>query len=281
MAIQTVISVDDSLYLHWQTQLLLYSMQKVNQPGPLIRVIATSDFQKTRPLIGAVSSFISKPFSPHPITKDHYPPYNKPASLREWSLATPDTGETLLIIDPDCVFLRPVEVEVEPGHPIAEDMFFMSPLENLAKGVIKRHCRKNTKLIQPVGVPLLIRKCDLRLIAPRWIQLTEEMREDKQTLEEIPWIVEMWAYAIAAAEVGITHQMQNNQQFPTEDIISRPLIHYSYGTESKDGKWKWDKRTYSAFSKPSKSPLNIPKAGKIMHDLLVEAANYYQHAIIS
>ncbi len=103
MPVQTVISTDDSLYLHWQTQLLLSSMEKVGQPGPLTQLIATKE-KKTRPLIGNVSSFFTTPYSPHPITEDFYPPYNKPASLREWAHATPDKGETLLIIDPDCVF---------------------------------------------------------------------------------------------------------------------------------------------------------------------------------
>lgn len=281
MPVQTVISSDDSSYLHWQTQLLLYSMEKVGQEGPLVRLMSVKDKSKARPLEGDVLSYFTDSYNPHPITRDHYPPYNKAASLRDWTTATLDTGETLLIIDPDCVLLTPITTEVNPGSPIGEKMFFMNPDSEPNKTVIQRHCRRNRNLVQPLGVPLLIRKQDMRRVAPRWLHLTEEMREDKKTRAEIPWICEMWAYAIAAAEEGLVHNLQNNQQFPTEDITTRSIIHYSYGTESKDKKWKWDKRDYKPWTKPKPFPQNIPSAGKIMHQLLIEAASHFGNRVIS
>jgi hypothetical protein len=280
MTIQTVVSIDDSLYLHWQTQFLIFSMQRVKQPAPLLRLVATKDPKKVRSLDGPHQTFLTQSYCPHPITGDHYPPYNKPASLREWVSSTVDNGETLLILDPDCVFLRPILREVSPGNPIAEKMFFMEVSASPGRDIIKRHCTKNSHLAQPVGVPLLIRKSDLRTICPRWVQLTSEMREDPKTKKEIPWIAEMWAYVIAAAEAGITHHLENNQQFPTEDITDRSVIHYSYATESKSRKWKWDKRDYKPFTKVKPYPNDIPAAGKLFHNLLEQLASHYCHNVI-
>jgi hypothetical protein len=280
MTIRTIFSSEDTDYLYWQVQLLAYSHQRVGQPGEITCLVAHDGDAPPR-LVDGVDMYVTRQASPHPVSGDDYKPYNKPASLLQWLEETPDSDETLLVIDPDCVFLEPIDREVESGQPVGEQIFFMSNTAPACVEIIRRHCRRNESLVQPVGVPLLIQRSDLLSICPRWLELTAEMREDKFTREEIPWICEMWGYSIAAAEAGITHELGHRQQFPTEDITDRPLIHYSYATESHDKDWKWDKRDYSAWSKPPSAPDEIPAAGRIFHALLDQAAAHFRYESIS
>jgi hypothetical protein len=258
-----VFSVDESYYLQWQSELLKYSYDQVGQLGNLVRLVASKD---KIPEISGISDFYTTDYKIHPYTGEYYPPYNKPASIKEWCNSSSGNSK-VMIIDPDCVFVH--QWNPQKNKNIAEKMFFMGPETPISQEVIKRHCRRNQDLVQPVGVPIFIDKQILTEIAPRWLDLTEEMRSDRKTLKAIPWIIEMYAYAIASAETGTTYTLENNQQFPTEDINDRPIVHYSYATENKRKTWKWDKRCYDPRKeKEVKVPSDIPKGGSIFHKVL-------------
>src|SRR5437764_9650099 len=85
MPIHTVFSIDGSLYQRWQADLLAYSHRKVNQPGPLTRLY--SAWRIPPPFDGQTHHTV--PYCPHPMTRDHYPPYNRILSLAHWIKHSP------------------------------------------------------------------------------------------------------------------------------------------------------------------------------------------------
>lgn len=264
----TLVSVDDSPYLLWQTELLLWSHRRTGQPGSVVRLVATNETPRH---LDGVFSYKTVPASPDPLTLDLYPPYNKPSSLAQYLRSIPYRDEIFLIVDPDCIFLRPIDTLPTKGSPIAESMFFMIPDRFPGNRVLYEHADKNIwDKIQPLGIPLIIHRDDLALFVDRWYELTREMRQNKITRSFIPWICEMWACAIAAAEVGVKFQLMNLQQFPTEAFYHRPLIHYSYDIVSDDNLYKWSKRSYIPWDLIPSPPSNTPETGKLTHSIISE-----------
>ena len=96
--IYTVFSTTDNPYMNWQSQLLEYSWKEVQQPGELIRLVASGD--RTQLPESSIAKVVHTwPWDLHPVTGDRYLIYNKPASLSQW-LAKEKPEGTVLFIDP-------------------------------------------------------------------------------------------------------------------------------------------------------------------------------------
>jgi hypothetical protein len=172
MTIHTVFSVDGSLYQRWQADLLAYSHRKVRQPGPLTRLWSSEGW----PPVFQGQTFKTKPYSPHPVTGDYYPPYNKVMAIRDWLCETPPArDELVLLLDPDCVFLSSLNIPVKDAHPLAQHVSYLDANSNAE--LVGRHCGK-PYAVQAIGMPILIHRDDLRGLALRWLEKTEAIRSD-------------------------------------------------------------------------------------------------------
>jgi hypothetical protein len=62
--------------------------------------------------------------------------------------------------------------------------------------------------VDPVGPsPLIIHKSQLaELLDPFW-NLCLELKRDQQANAAFGWVLEMWAWALAAARAGVRHQV--------------------------------------------------------------------------
>jgi hypothetical protein len=94
--LHTVFSAGASLYRRWQADLLAYSHRRVDQPGPLTKLLASSE--QASHFSGR--TFQLSPYSPHPLRGDDYAPYNKPAALNAWLREDPPSEEVVLLLDP-------------------------------------------------------------------------------------------------------------------------------------------------------------------------------------
>jgi peptidyl serine alpha-galactosyltransferase len=275
MHVHTVFSTDESLYLRWQAHLLAYSHRKVNQPGPLTWLYSGSSTPP--PFDGQL--FQAKPYSPHPPNDDIYPPYNRIGALMEWLELSPPAEETLLIIDPDCIFITPFDEPAERGRPVAQPVFYLHPAESNNSKLMKRHgYRPNS--VDPVGVPVLIHRDDLRALLPLWMQRTEEIRNDQISREVIGWIAEMWGYVFAAADLGLRHELRDLARWQTEDRTDVPLIHYCYGSQSTQEQWEWSKRSYKPWERVPQPPQDLPQSSVLLISLLNEFAEKQEHEIL-
>ncbi len=118
-AFHTVICTDLSPGVNWQSELLEYSWSRINQPGRLVRLVSCDELEPL-PKHRHMEVLRCQPTSVHPGSGDRYPPYNRLYSLQEW-LRNSDINGSVLIIDPDVVFLKPLKRLAEPGRPIAQD----------------------------------------------------------------------------------------------------------------------------------------------------------------
>lgn len=266
MSLHSVFSIDDSAYQRWQAQLLAYSHRRVGQPGLLTCLLSSN--RRTDPVLK--DTFRTRTWSPHPTTQDQYPPYNRIFSLITWLREAPPTEDTILLLDPDCVFLRPLDVSAQRGHPIAQPIHYMTPLK--FADILRKHWAHPENL-DGVGIPTAIHRDDLCELAPRWLEWTEAIRADAVAREQLHWMSDMWGYCIAAAEMGLKHELHDLARFQTESAADRPIIHYCYWSESPDKTWGWTKRRYRAWDAVSEPPDGVPLATVVLIRLLNEYAS--------
>lgn len=273
--VHTVFSCTDTLYQYWQSELLAYTYRKVGQPGPLTRLVSTNKEVKY-PF--SEKTFKATDYSIHPRSGDKYLAYNKPSALMEWLKQVKPKESTIVVIDPDCVFLSKYVGEVLPGKPKAAYYCYMEPGGELGKLLISRHCRRNRELVQSVGIPVVIHRQDLEIVAPRWLEVTREIRDDKECHNAVGWIAEMFGYAIAAAEAGLKGDVKRLCVFPPEDSVDAPFMHYCAASENEAEGFMWHKGIYKPWEQPPMPPPGSPKATLVLAQLLKEAADVYGNA---
>ncbi len=265
-SIQTVFSVDGSRSHRWQAELLAHSHRKVRQPGSLTRLWSGPE----RPTAFAGETFWAEPYAPHPVSGDDYAPYNKPAAIQEWLGGVCPPEETVLVVDPDCVFLTPVVDTVERGRPAAQLYSYLDPADDPGAELAARHCRHPSP--QGVGVPYLIHRDDLAALAPLWLAKTEAIRGDRRSRELAGWVAEMWGYAFAAAELGLVHEARELCVVQTEDQTEAPIIHYCQNPDDGADRWRWDKWGYRPWEPVPPPPDGTPRALVALVGLLNEWA---------
>jgi hypothetical protein len=276
LEVHTVFSVDGSLYQRWQADLLAYSHRKVGQPGPLTRLLSADE----PPTPFAGRTFHTRSYCPHPVTGDYYHCYNKVMALRAWLEQNPPEEEITLLLDPDCVFLKPLTGTVSRGHPCAQPVDFMDPVQY--PELIEKHCR-NPEVVDAVGVPILIHRDDLMTLIPLWAEKTEQIRNDPRSLELIGggWLAEMWGYTLAAADIGLRHVESALQRRETEDLVDLPIVHYAGPVSDIANQWVWDKRIYTPWDAVPRPPDEVPLASKVLISLLNEWVETLERAQIS
>jgi hypothetical protein len=275
MAIHTVFSIDDSLYHRWQADLLAYSHKKVNQSGPLTRLYSGDG---TPPAFDG-DTVQTKPYSPHPTTHDDYLPYNRIGALREWLTDSPPAEKSLLVLDPDCVFLTAWTEPAERGRPIAHPIHAMSARMASNPEFLRRH-GYSAESVQAMGIPLLIDRDDLQALLPLYMQKTEEIRGDPVSRELVDWMSDMWGYAFAAADLGLRHELRDLARWQMDDETDLPFIHYCYSSSSADGQWQWNKRTYEPWNPVPQPPSDVCQATVALISLLNEFAGKQEYRVL-
>lgn len=271
MVYHTVVSLDGSVYQRWQAQLLWYTHRQHSQSGPLTFLISSDQAVS----LGIPTDlFQASVQSPHPVTRDHYPPYNKPAAYREYLAKGNYRDETWLLLDPDMIFTRFWMPQVKLGNPIGESIWYMNPRTHPGNQVIRRHCRRYPDRVQAVGFPVAIRSEDLRQFVDRWWNLTVELRQDRLTRQVVDWVCEMWAFTLAAAEVGIVFQEEQHAQYSNDDFPDRELVHYTYHTQGDH--YLFDKRRYRPWSPLPPLSGGVKDGGRRLHQAMSEAGLFFR-----
>jgi hypothetical protein len=250
----TVFGTTATEAMQWQSELLEYSWGRVKQPGELVRLVGLGPHdalprQRLARVVGTLS------WSPHPYTGDVYPAYNTAASLLEWLFAERIEG-TILLVEPHCVFRAAVATEVAPGAARAaawpglprrgEGPFGLGP----RFAFLDRFCVNRTLEPPAVKMPLLIHSSDLRKLAARWLELTSIIRaETAQSTDGSLGDADEIAYAVAAAEGGIPHAVDDLAVDTSARDSTAPLLDYSRPIESERAQAVWDERVYRGWDR--------------------------------
>ena len=65
----------------------------------------------------------------------------------------------------------------------------------------------------PVGPsPVIIHVSQLRQVVKPWYEFTQKICADREAVQALGWVREMWGYAIATASLGIKHRVLDSFQ---------------------------------------------------------------------
>ena len=257
-----VYSTSNSDYQSWQCKLLEHSFKKVKQPGKLIRLCSYNTHNSNRVFdTSDIAEIVKTPDYrtrwteyTNSVDKD-YGIVNKTESLKYWLLNYPGLNDTdtVLFIDPDMVFIKPVTLTVTPGYVIgqrwadegAEDWGPFVKYGSHIKGKVKNDTVFMYPYIATVG--------DLKKIVNGYLNLCYKMR-----LENYPhlWESEMFSLIISTLEQGIKVETLDNLGYCTtwankeavqnkEFVDSIHLLHYPSSMFDKNGVVIFNKQDYT------------------------------------
>lgn len=263
---QVIFSSENSPYMWWQAELLHHSYVKAGMRAQLTALVSRTDHV---PLpftcqVMRVSNYTRV------IGGDMYSPLNKPGGISEWARRC-ELEDTVLIVDPDSVFVRRVKDPgiLPGGEALADEHDYMNPDLPASRVVLDRHCKLALRhKVQPVGIYILVNRSDLVQLAARWLEKSVEIKSDpvcRAALRDQGWISEMWGYAIAAAELGIYHHISNFSQVTGSNSLNHPIIHYcfpvtidrSHSQAGSQGPAYWQKAMYRPWERPPRSAATV------------------------
>lgn len=245
LRIHTFYTVDCTKHSLWQVLALEQSWHRVKQGGFISRIIAGCKAGSEK--AGLWSKSILPPsveetrfgsyYTPESSTLPdgtYYAPYNRPNAIWYWLNHTDLTEEIFVLLDPDMYYMHRLSVaSVARGQPAAQYYGYMEgtaferyvcplcPDKHQAYQRGGMHSKKQYS----VGPPWMLHIDDFRTIMPTWVNLVSMLRK----IDDI-WIIEMVAYAVAAAFHGLPHKLiqygmiDNVRQAPLWDERSNTIV---------------------------------------------------------
>jgi len=157
-----------------------------------------------------------------------YSPINKADVIQKW-MASADRPkeEIILVIDPDNWLVKDVSKwvnQVSRYNALGEAAYYHG--SKTAQKLWKELCLKNCNLnLDLVGVPYVVHRDDLEVIAPLWkmysLKIKEALEHSNPDREEfdkkykgldVNWAAEMFGYNMAAAHAGVKHEVIRRMQ---------------------------------------------------------------------
>lgn len=291
LRVHTFYTVDCTLHSLWQVLAMEQSWEEVQQGGFISRVIAGCKPGNTKAnawLKSVLSPQVADTrfgayYAPESSTLPngkYYAPYNRPNAIWYWLNHTDLTEQVFILTDPDMYYMHRLNVAtVTRGHPAAQYYGYMegTAFERYKCPLCPDPSRAyrgggiHNKKSYSVGPPWVLHVDDFRTMMPTWVQLVPMLRD----IDDI-WIIEMVAYAVAAAFHGLPHTLfyhgmvDNVRQEPlwdNSDALTAPggnqiaLLHYCYTWEVGEV-----------------APKNAEEGGK-QHDRMVRRERSEKHPI--
>ncbi|KAL6753820.1 peptidyl serine alpha-galactosyltransferase [Haematococcus lacustris] len=263
---------DCSLYSDWQTVGMAFSAKITAQPGAITRVMCCTDEQRKRynqQLLDLMATHVAPSFAINPRTGDNYAAYNKPGAVVDWLAHVTPKEDWVLVLDSDMLMrkvFKPKELNASKGWAVSADYQYLIGVSNdLWKNHIPEVGPRNDTLAGPfgrhadqVGGFFFVHREDLSKMAPQWLKITEDVREDKdawrlsgdQYVEKggKPWISEMYGYVYGAAKMDVWHRWDMHaMHYPTYQASGIPKVTH-YGLLFDIGlSYKFDKHWHYDF----------------------------------
>nr|CAB3476861.1 unnamed protein product [Digitaria exilis] len=268
------LTATDAAYSRWQCRVMYYWYKRMQAlPGGEAMGGFTRVLHSGKPdgLMDEIPTFVVDPL---PAGKDHgYVVLNRPWAFVQWLQKAKIEEEYVLMAEPDHIFVKPLPNLAHDNDPAAFPFFYITPSEH--ETIIRKYYPKErgpVTDIDPIGnSPVIIKKTLLEKIAPTWMNVSIQMKEDEETDKTFGWVLEMYAYAVASALHGVQHILRKDFmiQPPFDTQLGNTfIIHFTYGcdyslkgelTYGKIGEWRFDKRSFSDGPPPRN--LTLPPPG--------------------
>ena len=150
----------------------------------------------------------------HSDVKDGYVVRHKPHAVNEWVQGHDIEEETVVIVDPDMLWMRPLGVRAERG--VLKSPYYAigalwakerTPSAQVCHNIGKActGLKKDASDAFQVGVPYILHRDDLKALSPLWVSRLDELKE----AGEDSWCSDMYAFSLAAMEVGLRVETLN------------------------------------------------------------------------
>ncbi|HSY68976.1 MAG TPA: hypothetical protein VK813_10060 [Edaphobacter sp.] len=281
--VRVIFSCENKIYMWWQAEFLHYTYLLAGMEAELTALVAETDEPELEFSCKTVRVANYKDSIPDvPLLS-----LNKSGGIAEWAALDGPRDETILIVDPDSMFVRPVidPGPIKAGEAHSEEHDYMGVDIPGNRTVLDRHCREELRAkIQPVGIYIFINRGCLAELARRWLQKSIDIAADpvcREALGGTGWLSDMWGYAIAAAELGIHHHLRDFSQVTGSDSLANPITHYCFPLmEGRDEIWEpdtqrpilWSKWTYRPWDDPP-DPFGTTIEGEMLLERLRDFVN--------
>ncbi|GFP89920.1 hypothetical protein PHJA_001135800 [Phtheirospermum japonicum] len=283
---------EDTAYSQWQCRIMYYWYKKKkdlpgSEMGKFTRILHSGNSDN---LMDEIPTFVVDPL---PKGMDQgYVVLNRPWAFVQWLKKATIEEEYVLMAEPDHIFLKPLPNLVYEGYPSAFSFFYIKPIkyEKIIRKFFPKEMGPITN-VDPIGnSPVIIKKSLLEIIAPTWMNVSLNMKNDTETDNKFGWVLEMYAYAVASALHGVQHILRKDfmlQPPYDRETDNKFILHYTYGIDytskgelltDERGEWRFDKRTYLDGPPPrnlSFPPQGVPESVVCMPSCLV-----YENCII-
>ncbi|XP_010931985.1 hydroxyproline O-arabinosyltransferase NOD3 isoform X1 [Elaeis guineensis] len=267
------LTATDAVYSKWQCRVMYYWYKKMkdmegSEMGGFTRVLHSGHPDN---LMEEIPTFVVDPL---PEGRDQgYIVLNRPWAFVQWLKKATIEEDYILMAEPDHIFVNPLPNLAHGSDPAGFPFFYIKPSEN--EKIVRKFFPEDKgplTAIDPIGnSPVIIQKSQLEKIAPIWMKVSLQMKDDPETDKAFGWVLEMYAYAIASALHGVRHILRKDFmiQPPWDLKVGKTfIIHYTYGcdyslegklTYGKIGEWRFDKRSYLRNAPPRN--LSLPPPG--------------------
>ena len=254
--------ISDNQYQDWQSRVFHYHMKKLLLPDQELMTLISAPGRKVDLEAKCAEEHNNCPLFP---TGDYttapngdvFVVYNRAHAIREFMDSFDGKGfETVVIVEPDMLPLKPITVKATKGEILGHHYFYMEREyggAELNQSALIDYCSFNPDQVEPIGVPYVLHIDDLRNMLPLWIEKTIKMRIPQPWLSgdqkgERSWIADMWSFACAAADLNIK-SIASPTFGPETAIDPTPgddslFIHYTYGYTFGD--FKFEKRDWTS-----------------------------------
>ena len=219
----TLLTTQATTYQQWQSRIMYYHFLKqkrldgaCTEMTGFTRLVA-SERAEADGLENEMPSVFVRQYTTAEIAQyGHFGVLNRPFSVVQFI----DQGglerlpeQFIYIAETDHVLMKPLPNLATEKKAAAFAFGYMHAsyghqalIDRFAPGVSYRN-------VQPVGPsPLIIHKPALRKLAPLWLNMSLRLKVDKEADGRFGWVLEMWGYSIAAAQLGITHEVVHTFQ---------------------------------------------------------------------
>ena len=243
-------STSNSEYQSWQCELLDATFRWVGQPGRLVRLCSEDPAQPTRLFDSSETAEVLclPSWAENEATGDFWPIANKPASMKLWleSDSCARDADVILFLDPDMVFLEPVELDVSPGEVVGQRWVDERIETHFRWERYGAHVKQRITRDSIVMYPFCATVGDMRCIVDRFIEISQVIRDGSPDC----WEADMYGLVIAMLEAGLDVRTRDdlgvcNNWAGHRDRLPK-IIHYSSSMLDHAGKRLWHKQDYTA-----------------------------------
>ena len=274
-----VLTAASGVYQEWQTRiayrqyLTLKEAEPCSDLGGFTRLLNTPDAQPDG-LMDEIPTVLVKQLKGGVCDEcdHHFVVMNRPWGLRQF-LEHPAYARIpesyLFIVETDHLLMRPPPNRATEATPVGFGFYYMTykyDPPKLRPVVAKYH---DPDAVDPVGPsPVIIHKAQLRTVVEPYWQLCLTLKRDKEANQAFGWVLEMWAWSLATARLGIRHLVVKELQAEPanqgiHDLARYFVYHYTF--DLKAGPWAWSKRSYTWKYPPRALPTPPRSAAPSSH----------------